>query len=52
MEEKKDYKRKGQTMPLTKRNNSNSRGNKTTRTNRKDKNDGYKEEIIKKRTKC
>lgn len=39
MEEKKDYKRKGQTAPLTKRNNSNSRGNKTTRTNRKDKND-------------
>ena len=32
MEEKKDYKRKGQTAPLTKRNNSNSRGNKTTRT--------------------
>ena len=32
MEEKKDYKRKGQTAPLTKRNNSNSRGNKATRT--------------------
>ena len=51
MEEKKDYKRKGQTAPLTKRNNLSSRGNKATRTTRTNRKDSFMERIYNKKIK-